>query len=239
MGLPDLPRGLQRQLREHNVLMWANLCLFLVARRAGCGVSMEHPADPGPPYPSIWATSECGLLADEGDLKVVEFDQCCLGACSRKPTMLASSSPEVASWERHRCQHFGCPPLTGRGPDGPFGTKDAQAYPSGPCRELALQHLGEFCSPPVQEDRIGPNVKEVELAAAQEEAALGTPVIRWVSTKRSHADGFFREDSCWALRQRQSRSLGFPYLLAPRRCWRTSVGTAAKWLAQGLDRGGD
>ena len=134
---------------------------------------MEHPADPGPPYPSIWATSEFGLLADEGGLEVVEFDQCCLGACSRKPTMLASSSPEVASWRQRRCRHFGHPPLIGRGPDGAFRTKDAQAYPSGLCRELALLHLREFCSRPVREDRAGPNVEELELAAAQEEVALG------------------------------------------------------------------
>ena len=134
---------------------------------------MEHPADPGPPYPSIWATSEFGLLADEGDLEVVEFDQCCLGACSRKPTMLASSSPEVATWGQHRCRHFGHPPLIGRGPDGAFRTKDAQAYPSGPCRVLALLHPREFCMRPAREDRIGPSATEFELAAVQEEMALG------------------------------------------------------------------
>ena len=126
---------------------------------------MEHPADPGPPCPSIWATSEFGLLADEGGLEVVEFDQCCLGACSRKPTVLASSSPEVASWGQHRSGHSGHPLLTVRGPDGVAQTKDSQICPRGLHRGWALLPPRELCRRPAREDRTGLSTARLELAA--------------------------------------------------------------------------
>ena len=72
---------------------------------------MEHPADPGPPYPSTWVTSGLGPLADEGDLEVVEFDQFWLGAGSQKLLRLVSSSPEAACWGQLRRWHSTQPPL--------------------------------------------------------------------------------------------------------------------------------
>ena len=112
-------------------------------------------------------------MADEGKLRLVQFGQCCLGACLRRPTMLALSGPDVVSRERCRCRHSGQPPLIGRGPGGAFRIQSAQAYPSGLCRELALLHLREFCAWAAREDLAGPDAEELELAAAQEEVALG------------------------------------------------------------------
>eukprot|EP00969_Alexandrium_andersonii_P161609 7142645-Alexandrium_andersonii.AAC.1 len=64
-------------------------------RRSGGGASMEHPADPGcAPYPSIWNAEAYREFSRDWAMQLAVFDQCRLGAPSRKPTGLASSSAE-------------------------------------------------------------------------------------------------------------------------------------------------
>ena len=143
------------------MLGWATPRLPRVARRYGCGVIMEHPADSGPPHPSTWVTSGLGPLADEGDLEVVEFDQFWLGAGSRKLLRLASSSPEAACWGQPHRRHFTQPPLIGQEVDGAFGGKDTPAHLGGVCPDPALLHPRESCRHPAREDRIGLSLTEL------------------------------------------------------------------------------
>ena len=158
---------------------------------------MEHPADPGrAPFPSIWDTERYQSFAEASSMHLVTFDQCCLGSSSRKPTSLSGSSDVLMDWSRFVCRHRGHPELIGRGPDGSFRTKSAQAYPPLMCKELAEMHLKEFL-------RRGPRraprpVSQRELAEAGAEAAarLGEhlpippiglnwdPLDRWVEICR-------------------------------------------------------
>ena len=171
----------QKLLKEHNQLMDANFRILRGVRRAKRGASMEHPADPGSePYASVWNTPEFQQLALECELTVASFDQCRLGATSRKPTSLASSSPSVRSWEELVCTHGSHPGLIGRGPDGNFKTKQAQAYPPEFCRRLAQLHLDEFlarkAAEPEEETSEGlPLPRGAEEAAVEALAPLVEP----------------------------------------------------------------
>eukprot|EP00974_Lingulodinium_polyedra_P093838 9092872-Lingulodinium_polyedra.AAC.1 len=110
--------------------MLAALEVIRAVRRAGGGASLEHPADPGRhPLPSIWATAEWRGLARDAGLRLVRFDQCRLGAPSRKPTGLAASAAGLSAFEGLRCDHGPHEVLLGRDAEGEFVTKRAQAYP--------------------------------------------------------------------------------------------------------------
>eukprot|EP00974_Lingulodinium_polyedra_P033317 3203513-Lingulodinium_polyedra.AAC.1 len=69
---------------------------------ASCGgsVSPEHPADRGrPPYASTWATPQWRDCARRHACITVVFDQCMLGATSRKPTMIGSNIDGIEGGE--------------------------------------------------------------------------------------------------------------------------------------------
>ena len=130
-------------------------------------------------------------------MEVVEFDQFWLGAGSRKLLRLASSSPEAACWGQPHRRHFTQPPLIGQEVDGAFGGKDTPAHLGGVCPDPALLHPRESCRHPAREDRIGLSLTELEVAAAQEEAALGELLLilamRWTLDpieRRSEAFGW-------------------------------------------------
>ena len=73
---------------------------------------MDHPAGPGPPYSSLWATSELEPLADEGKLEVVESDQSWLRSSSWGSQRLDPSSLSVAGRSQPRRWRLTQPPVS-------------------------------------------------------------------------------------------------------------------------------
>ena len=80
---------------------------FLKRRRR-----MRTTPGPGPPYSSLWATSELEPLADEGKLEVVESDQSWLRSSSWGSQRLDPSSLSVAGRSQPRRWRLTQPPVS-------------------------------------------------------------------------------------------------------------------------------
>eukprot|EP00973_Karenia_brevis_P049537 6873377-Karenia_brevis.AAC.1 len=52
----------------------------------GGWICLEHPDDPGQPYPSLFATQRCMNFQRQLSLASVRLHQCMYGALSVKPT---------------------------------------------------------------------------------------------------------------------------------------------------------
>ena len=123
------------------------------AIRAGVPWGLENPEPMGNPV-SLFALPEFQDLAESRDVRVSDFDQCHLGAGSKKPTRVLSWGLDLRALEG-RCPHpptpqewvgrrgekvsgvVRHPPLIGKDASGAFKTKAAAAYPAPMNRVLA------------------------------------------------------------------------------------------------------
>ena len=123
--------------------------LYLVGlvRAVGGEGWVEHPEDPGSPYPSIWATPVIKMLCKWG-VRLSLFDQCRFGACARKPTCIMSTSALLHS-RLHNARCLGDhvhAQTAGPRPGGGFHSTAHARYREELCCELAeaaLQSKGE------------------------------------------------------------------------------------------------
>ena len=117
------------------------------AHRRGVCFGIENP-EPWPGYVSLFLLPEMQELSRLPNVTCTNFDQCCLGAETAKPTRLLSFGLDLTQWT-WRCHHESkswrytdwkgnaClkwgphPPLVGRKrEDGRPATAGAAAYPS-------------------------------------------------------------------------------------------------------------
>ena len=102
-------------------------------------MSLEHPADPLAHYPSIWRTAEVQRLVEISNSRLIELDQCALGAPTKKPTMKMTNAPDTSLLEK-RCKdvpEHTHEVLEGREVDGQFRTRRGMVYPQKLCAALA------------------------------------------------------------------------------------------------------
>ena len=139
-GLPNLKPYEQERVREANVLMLNLLCLCeAVAKRGGAYV-LEHPDDPGHPYPSIWAIPTMQAMEKRVGAVRARIHQCAFGGPTLKPTCLSGTALGLLAGVR--C----CPGLgpnhrhetsVGRTAAGVFQTRRLQTYPPDLCKYIA------------------------------------------------------------------------------------------------------
>ena len=140
-GLADLTYHEQRAVTLSNALLTGAVRILSSLATMGRQGSREHPADPGPGYPSSWRLPQWMRFLDEGLHDRTTFHQCRVGARTMKPTTLQGSI------DLHLAKSFGglfCnhprgthDQLGGKGPDGRFLTSIAMEYPPELCRKLA------------------------------------------------------------------------------------------------------
>ena len=137
----------QTQVKLGNYFAIQTARLAQLAHQLGVSFVFENP-EPSAGYPSIFLLREVAEIAALPGTQVIDFDQCRLGARSRKPTRLLAIGVDLRSIQGLRCDHprrqwkyrdiRGAPtvkwsahePIAGTlGPTGAFGTAAAAAYP--------------------------------------------------------------------------------------------------------------
>ena len=102
------------------------ICLGLLGeiRMQGGWIGLEHPADPGKPFPSFFSSREADLFRTLFGLQYYEAHQCMYGALCQKATglLLPYSCQPVRAKCHHAWKHE---PLIGLGLDGSFRTTPA------------------------------------------------------------------------------------------------------------------
>ena len=110
--LECLPDRLDSEVRSCAVGTWLLLAvvylLGLVVHKGGL-FALEHPAGPGPPYPSIFASAPVLELLGYCQGIVVGFDKCLFGAVAlaKKSADLATSDLRLSEYISGRCCHIG------------------------------------------------------------------------------------------------------------------------------------
>ena len=148
-GLPksELRESEYQQVREGTYFALKTCELAQAAHRQGVCFGIENP-EPWPGHVSLYLLPEMQALASLPNVSCTNFDQCCLGAETAKPTRLLCFGLDLSQWT-WRCQHEAkswrytdwkgnaClkrgphPPLVGRKrEDGRPATAGAAAYPS-------------------------------------------------------------------------------------------------------------
>ena len=164
LGLPGLTLKEWCQLRISDRLLRFLLDILVTLAVTGMSGFLEHPQFPtwctrGHPA-SIWAMAALKHLKRLNCFTVVSFDQCVVGAVSKKPTtLLLLRMPEVRDQLMlrgiyGRCNHpaGAHAALIGREQDGTFNTAKAKVYPYGLNRLLgtamfrAAAKLAGYCS---------------------------------------------------------------------------------------------
>ncbi len=145
-GLRDVTPSERKQLHTANQLLRAMIHLMYVAVDEGVSGVMEHPATPwwSPDCASSWLLDEVVRLRRHSAATFVYVDQCCFGACYRKPTrFLCINLPELegtlqAAPGRGKCPHTGGHGAAiGTDRQGNFVTSHLKEYPSQLCEWLA------------------------------------------------------------------------------------------------------
>ena len=159
-GLEGLKAKQAKQVYVANrLLAFAIDAAWWFAAAGGC-FFLEHPQYAcwlGRPLPSIWRLEPIRLLKRLHCVSVISFDQCTLGAPSRKPTtLLLVRLPGVrdsirAAGDHGRCHHARGAhlALVGREARGAFRTAAAKEYPPGLCQVVArgfVQHARSMLS---------------------------------------------------------------------------------------------
>jgi len=144
-GLPHLSGSQKKLCQNHDILLLRHIELCKAVGRAGGLFLTEHPDDPGPPYPSIFATSPVLSLEQEFQCSWVVFDQCRFDASGRKRTRLHGNIDNFEAFGAEQGSHFGylcChgshKALRGLDDKGKFKTSIAQEYP-GPMNKALAQ----------------------------------------------------------------------------------------------------
>ena len=137
-GIAGLTPSEKRAVDLGNTLLRASLDLIGSLQSVGGCFSLEHPADPGEAFPSIWKLPEIEAILRRGRASLVTLHQCRYGLNSVKPTMILSNFEDTAPLTL-RCDH----PrgthvsLQGRDADGHWRTNIAMEYPPPLCEALA------------------------------------------------------------------------------------------------------
>ena len=155
-GLPreGLTEPEKKELKLGNFYMIMAAAVFRAAMAVSVPAVFENP-EPVQGHPSAFLLDEYQALAREQGVATVNFDQCCLGAETTKPTRLLASGLDLSGLAGQRCNHTAqCwawvdlqgrprrswgphPPLVGRKrSDGQFATRAAAAYPADMNRAL-------------------------------------------------------------------------------------------------------
>ena len=144
-GLEGLKAKHAKQVYVANrLLAFAIAAAWWFAAAGGCSktaVCMRL----GRPLPSIWRLEPIRLLKRLHCVSVISFDQCTLGAPSRKPTtlllvrLLGVRDSIRAAGDHGRCNHArgAHVALVGRDARGAFRTAAAKEYPPGLCQVVA------------------------------------------------------------------------------------------------------
>jgi len=112
-------------------------CLLEVSRSNL--VALEHPADPGHQFPSIWKLKWILDLAYQYGLNFSLMDQCEYGHIARKATCILNNFIQAPKLLSKRCSHGRGAHITleGKNEEGIFLTSFAQEYPAALCKTLA------------------------------------------------------------------------------------------------------
>eukprot|EP00971_Amphidinium_carterae_P321037 6381635-Amphidinium_carterae.1 len=108
-GLSNLDASDQHKIFTDNALMQFFLDIASLVRDRGGFFVLEHPSDPGPPFPSIWACPKIKEWLEAQRAILHQFDACMYQpeekALVRKPTTMACTLniPEL----RLQCNHAG------------------------------------------------------------------------------------------------------------------------------------
>ncbi len=143
-GVPGLSHRLRSHVDEHSDLLKFSWDGAVATAAAGGVFLVEHPADPGEPYASSWATSYVRAQEALAGADRFHCDQCTLGAPSMKPTTFSTNVP--AGVMREEGLTGSCPgvsashqhvSLLGKRSDGTFNTQRAQEYTPELCSAIA------------------------------------------------------------------------------------------------------
>ena len=122
----------------------ALIVVYLLSLIAALGgwIALEHPADPGPPFPSLFATEPIADMCCLLRCVIVDFHQCLHGAPARKPTGLLTNDFSLARrvlvTHNGKCNHpQGHRAHIGINEAGQFLTTPLAAYPPRLCQCLA------------------------------------------------------------------------------------------------------
>jgi hypothetical protein len=118
---------------------------------------IEHPEDPGPPFPSIFASPEIEDLRVRTGAVYVSLCQCRYGSPSKKPTRLLGTAPglpEVCLQCNHSSHAL---ILKGVDSEGKFFTAAAQQYAPAFNEALAKASLKDVALLPPTTAIVGPN----------------------------------------------------------------------------------
>eukprot|EP00435_Cladocopium_sp_Y103_P048910 s1337_g14.t1 len=154
-------RELLQILLGNDLLTFAVMCLFRLARVSGVGI-VEHPADPDTDdSASIWRLPVLAVLRQLPGIEVFTFCQGLMGAPTPKPTtLLGLNVPTLTTDLRRHCITKDLPQKTsiGRLGDGSWATSRLKEYPPALC--LALAHVFDFAIHPETSVEHGSQVEE-------------------------------------------------------------------------------
>jgi len=128
-GLPDLSLSNRKQIDQANKLVWRTIQLCRLIHDAKGVFILEHPEDPGDPFPSIFASPELADLISYTHAISVSCCQCMYGAPSRKAARLVGTAPGLDRLNAmciHRKHKL---VLKGLNSEGVFFIAAAQQYP--------------------------------------------------------------------------------------------------------------
>ena len=207
------PWGLTRlSATEHDRVMEANILLInfwslceTAAMRGGL-YFFEHPDEPEETdLPSSWRTNEFKAFEARVGGARCHFDQCALGAPTRKPTCISHNLESLRAEEGPKCpgDHWH-ERSRGRMANGVFRSQRLSAYPAGMCQWLASHVVASFLNwapqglgPTGWLKRVRANSANVLVVAddfsvlpvvSHEQKVDTTRVSKWSSTGHSRYD---------------------------------------------------
>ena len=146
-GDPSIPEVSAKEALKRDVHTILFRRSFELCSAVACSPSQgkqgtENPADPGAPYPSIFATSEAEEVRRKTSAEDVVFHQCRFGLEFVKPTQVMSNVPAMKKLAL-LCDHprGAHQEMKGQLPDGTYVTAAQSRYPSELCEALARAYL--------------------------------------------------------------------------------------------------
>lgn len=113
-GLPNLTPAQREQVRIGNLLAARCAEAATLLHSLGKAFVIENPERWNPQAPTMWELEELRKVARLPGVSALHFDQCMVGARSRKPTTLLHYGLDLSALKL-RCTH---PVRTSRNPDG-------------------------------------------------------------------------------------------------------------------------
>ena len=140
-GLPGLSANENSRLIEANRLWLNTMSLAEIVSMQGGGHLIEHPGDPGEPYPSLWCTTEMTEMEARTNAVRSHMHQCPFGGIAPKYTIWSGAIDEMPSLDQVWCPGISDSHVHGishgRKSDGTFYSRALQRYPNKLCRHIA------------------------------------------------------------------------------------------------------